>query len=424
MNIKEKYLNISKTLFFLLVLIIPLNLGKHIVINDAYVWGILIDYLIPTVYVQDIIAVLIVFFWILGTYPLKISLSKFFERREMQFSSLFIFSSLFSVLSAQRVLPSLYFWIRLSLYFLLFVYITKEISIQKHFFKVLSVVSLSVLLSGLLGIFQFIKQGAVFNNYLFFGEQPYSVSTWGVVHKEILDHFLVPAYGTFRHSNTFGGFLCVFLLWLLPYLKNNRKYLISFIVGSLALVFTLSYSAWLVFVLGIFLHVIFSINVKKIKYKKILISRAVMIFCVALLIIPVFSVFSKSLNPSIFRRSDLLTASYRLIGKYTLFGVGLNNFTVLVDMYAPHSSDIRFTQPVHNVFALVLAETGVFTFAFFVVFLFLGIRKTLTPGYFHVLFISLMQILILMSFDHYFLTINQTLLMFWIIMGLVFSESY
>ena len=54
----------AKKLFFLLILLLPLNLGKHFVIKDSYVLGLLIDYLIPTIFVQDILVFLIILFWV------------------------------------------------------------------------------------------------------------------------------------------------------------------------------------------------------------------------------------------------------------------------------------------------------------------------------------------------------------------------
>ena len=52
----------AKKLFFLLILLLPLNLGKHFVIKDSYVLGLLIDYLIPTIFVQDILVFLIILY--------------------------------------------------------------------------------------------------------------------------------------------------------------------------------------------------------------------------------------------------------------------------------------------------------------------------------------------------------------------------
>ena len=56
-----------------------------------------------------------------------------------------------------------------------------------------------------------------------------------------------------------------------------------------------------------------------------------------------------------------------------LFGVGLNNFTVFVDKYNYDSSDIRFSQPVHNIFLLIFSESGVF--AFLLILSFIGLSE-------------------------------------------------
>jgi hypothetical protein len=66
------------------------------------------------------------------------------------------------------------------LYSLLFIYSLVEIPIETYFFKILNIFSLSLLLVSILGIAQFVQKGSVFDNYLVFGEQPYSSATYGV----------------------------------------------------------------------------------------------------------------------------------------------------------------------------------------------------------------------------------------------------
>ena len=423
MKTKEKLINLSQKLFLITVLIIPLNLGKHFITTHSYVWGLLVDYLIPTLYLQDVLVILTLVFWILGGGTKKIKDLNLLSRGYVQVAILFVFSCLFSVFSAQRILPSLYFWVRLLLYFIFFVYILCEISVERNFFKILNTVSISVVFVSLLGIAQFVKQGSVFNSYYFFGEQPYSFSTYGIAKESFLGYLVVPAYATFRHPNVLGGFLGIFLLWLVPYIRSNRKYLFSFIVGILALTFTFSVSAWVSFSIGILMYFLLITNPNNIYFKKIKISGVAVAFCLVMLAFTGLQFLNNSPNPSLFRRSDLLVASYKMTAKYPLFGVGINNFTVMVDNFAPKSTDIRFTQPVHNVFALILSETGVFSYTLFIIFVLLAVRKQINPGLFNVLFISLVQLLILFSVDHYFWTANQTFLMLWLILGLAFSHG-
>jgi len=139
-----------------------------------------------------------------------------------------------------------------------------------------------------------------------------------------------------------------------------------------------------------------------------------------IMLVPFFPFSSDS--ASFYRRDSLLGASYRIAGEFPLLGVGANNFTSYVDDYQV-TDDIRFTQPVHNVFALVLAESGVFAFLLFLLIFFeayAGVfREGSTP-----LFISMSVLLLLMSFDHYFWTMHQTSLLFFLVLGLSWKYAY
>ena len=123
-------------------------------------------------------------------------------------------------------------------------------------------------------------------------------------------------------------------------------------------------------------------------------------------------------NRSIIRRVDFTSASYRMIKDNFWFGVGLNNFTVFVDKYNFDSLDIRFSQPVHNIFLLVFSESGVFGFVLLLGFIYFSLKRLVNSSYFHIFLISVLQVILLGSFDHYLFTMHQTLLLFWVIFGL------
>jgi hypothetical protein len=101
-----------------------------------------------------------------------------------------------------------------------------------------------------------------------------------------------------------------------------------------------------------------------------------------------------------------------------LFGVGFNNSTIFIDGYNYAGTDLRFSQPVHNIFLLLFSEGGVFSLIFFALLIRECARNFINSSYFHIYLISFLQILLLGSFDHYFITIHQTLLLFWIVLGL------
>lgn len=416
-------LNISKKLFLILVFLIPVNLGKHFEIIDSYLNGVLIDYLVPTVFIQDILSLCIILTWVFGkgVGGIVSDFKVLFKRNEVKSSALFIFALFLSSLFSIKVLPSLYDWAHLFLYFLIFLYILSEIPVEEYLFKVLDFVSVSVLLVSLLGIIQFFLKGSVFDNYIFFGEQPYSSSTPGVVKEYFLGSVVMPSYGLFRHPNVFGGFLSVTLLWIYCFKKKRKFYTLSLLLGIAALFFTFSYGSWLVFIFGITAHsFLLNTPVKTVVAKKYLIG-ATALSIVLLTILPLTKKFRDSDNPDLYRRHELAVSSISIAREYPIFGVGFNSSTALIEKYKDSSKDIVFTQPVHNIGLLVLSEGGWVSLISFLLFLFVSIRKLLNSSYFHLFLVSFMQILLLGSFDHYFITAHQTLLLFWIILAFSFQ---
>lgn len=419
---KQNILNISKYLFLLLTFLIPVNLGKHFEIFSSYVGGILIDYLVPTIFVQDILIILIISLWALGGGLKRFSTYKveLFEKKEVQISVLFIYALFISTFVSVRFIPSFCAWLRVLLYFIFFIYMLLEIKVEDNYFKVLDIVSISVLLLSLLAILQFVKQGSVFNNYLILGEQPYSAGVFGIAKENIFGRSVIPVYGLFRHPNAFGGYLAITLTWLFCFIKKRRFYLLSFLLGFISIIFTFSYVSWLTLIIGIIFHLVFNKSPTKTrKYKKYAAIIVITIFLFSLFL-PVLNKLGLDIeeNNSITRRVNFTSASYRMIKDNFLFGVGLNNFTVFVDRYNHDSPDIRFSQPVHNIFLLTFSESGVFGFLLLVGLIGISLKRLINSSYFDVFLISLLQLIMLGSFDHYLFTMHQTFLLFWMILGL------
>ena len=406
----------SKLFFLLLIVFISLNIGKHFEVRDSYVWGILTDYLVPVIYIQDILATAVLLLWFIEDIKLlkRDSVLRITNNRFFQVAVLFVFSSFFACLNSSRPIPSLTIFIRMFLYILLSLYISLKISIKEDFPKILKIMSFTVIFLSIVGISQYIKQGALFNNYLFFGEQPYSKCTWGISKETVLGVSRIPSYGFFRHPNIFGGFLSIVLIWLLSSFKKKLIFRIAFVFGVISLLLTFSYSSYVAFLLGIvFLYLLNqAYRITGIR-KYLLIFFIFFIFCLNFLIL----VFSTSNNPSWYRRSSLLYTSGDIIKDNLLYGVGQGNFVV-------YGKDLYFNQPVHNVFALIFSEQGIFTFLFFLILIFLILKKFLNDKNEILIYVSFFQILFLMFLDHYFWTIHQTNLLFWILFGFIMQLDF
>lgn len=410
--------NLKRILFSSIIFLIPINLGKHFITVEAYVRSRLVDYLIPTIWLIDILIFLLLLLWIIDG-----GLKNIKKKSIFRFFVIFVAVLVPSVLVAERLEPAIYFFLTLILRMFFMFYISEECNPKTNFIKIVRILGLSVFLLSLLGILQWLRQGSVFNNYLYFGEQPYTSATFDVVKVNLFGRLKVPIYGTFRHPNVFAGFLSIALLWIYYQISSKDKSLllkIAFTFGFLSLILTFSQVALFSFSLSI----LFLFLVEKFGKKGVLASLGLtaIIFLLSLTVfvadIPATSSLYK--DPSFFRRANLLKSAYLMIKENFVFGVGLNNFTVMLPKFLPLTQVLVFNQPVHNIFVLLFAEAGLFTFLMFTVLLIISIRAVLSKSYGvpAILFITILNLIILGSFDHYLLTIHQTQLMLWLTLGL------
>ena len=73
-------------------------------------------------------------------------------------------------------------------------------------------------------------------------------------------------------------------------------------------------------------------------------------------------------------------------------------------------------QPVHNIYLLIAAETGLLGLMAFLFFLYLLIKKKPRLTIFCLLLVSF---LIIGLFDHFFWTLQQGQMVFWLILGII-----
>ena len=85
-------------LFNLIVFLIPANLAKHFILPSSYVGGSLVDYLIPTVYLTDILIGLLLIFKPLKTIPKTLII--------------FLLLLLPSVIFSASPIPAVYKWLK------------------------------------------------------------------------------------------------------------------------------------------------------------------------------------------------------------------------------------------------------------------------------------------------------------------------
>ncbi len=418
---------LEKFLFFSIISSIPLNLGKHFILESSFVYGKLIDYLIPTIYVQDILILALFLVWLFLFLRAGLSLGKDFFKEvfssvlailrtwEVAFLILFIASVFLSVLSAKFPVSAWYEFSRLGLYVFFALYTFGKFKFFQYKDYLLTIFAILLFLLSLLGIAQWIKQSSVFNNYLFFGEQPYSLSTPQIVKVNFAGVSRVPPYGTFRHPNTFAAYLVFASLLIIGLRPKKKIFCLPVFLGFFCLLLTCSRLGLAGFILGLLIILL---------PKKYIRPIARVSFATALFI-TILILLSNSVDPSTFRRQNLLLTGIALFLQYPLFGVGLDNFTYFVDLLSIELGFPKFTQPVHNFYLLLLVESGIFSLLFVLLFLasifhkLIGSVQHRLSGKYPRLFLALLlSLLIPAFFDHFLTTSHQINLLFWLTIGL------
>ncbi len=412
-------LRVEFIIFALILIFLPINLAKHFFFAFCYVDGILVDYLIPTVYLTDILI------WgLLGIWVFR-EVRMFRGFREWRgigwcfksyfvflFSCFLVFIFGLSALFAQNQPAAVYRWLKLLEYVLFALYVAKNVDLKKDFSTIVKLLSVGVLVVSVLAIAQWFKQGSIFG-YWFLGENKYTVSTPGIAILDFTGIRKARPYGTFPHPNVLGGYLAVVLPWIfyagikgLKGVKERGFYFLTLVLGLTALGVSFSRSAWVVGGLGL-------LGVSGLVFRK----KGLSLFSF-------YSLLPSAYSLSFLRRAELNWIALKMFQDHPLLGVGLNNFTVRMSEYGEVSGWTRFLQPVHNVYLLVAAETGILGLAAFLcllLFTIYDLRFTKPKSLRYLFFISLSQISVLCLFDHYFFTLQQTSFLFWLSVGLAFS---
>ncbi len=443
---------LHKGLFYLLVLLVPVNLAKNFISPNSYVSGVLVDYLIPSIYLTDILVLATLALWVVDEFlrlylfhnfsfkSYALTFKSFFNRRVVIIGYLllmFILSLLFA--TDFSFAPSFYKFGRYLLFSLLAVYTYFNYSNKDDFNKISTLLASSALFQSFISLVQWVNGRSFFNNYLFFGEQPFTYKTPGLVYKDYFGELKLAPYGTFPHPNVLSGFLVFVLLVLLMYtFKKGLKPLVvcAWLYSLIILLLTKGSVAIFGFLLGIaFFGLYIGLRFLVVKYvakgshsvKEAAVGklRAALLIVVVLffVLINALSVYSAvnmgfgSKSHSVYRRVDLINASLKMFGSHPLSGVGLNKFTLELNNNGGVRGVIRFIQPVHNIFFLILSECGVVSLTLFCMLLVSCFYYFSRPRVF-LYFVLLFVIVFISNFDHYFLTLQQGQLLFWLTLGM------
>jgi len=372
-----------KVFIYLLLFLLPTQLGKHFWFDFSYKLGQRVDYLSPTIYFTDLLIFLILIVYVIKKRNFQPKAGQpLAEKIKNLPIFLIIITSFFLywilVIKENPYLLS-YNLIKL-IEFVLLGYIIARTFKKTDFPHIIKVLNLSLAIQVFLALYQVIVEKSA--GLWIIGERQFSISTPGIAKFVALGgHQLLRGYGTFPHPNVLAGF-CLLLL------VANRKNLIGSFLALLGILLSFSLLAW-------------GLALVFLAYRYLRSPKLLMI-------LPLLLVFFR--GESVSRRIALLSIAWELFKKSPIFGVGLGNF--IPSMPNQAFDKIYFWQPVHNIFVLVAAETGIIGLflLIYLVWKFFPRSKILVGWW--------LVILITGLFDHYWLTLQQGRLMLVLVAGL------
>lgn len=392
--------DLNKLLLFLIFFLFPTQLALHFWPSWSFVYGVRIDYFSPAIYLIDL---LIVSYLVANLEAFKSFLLK--NNKIVLFTLCFaVLNLLFSLLFVN----SLVRWTRILTYFYFLFFVYQSTKETKAFLVPLG---LGVTVSGALALFQVLLQNSIGGVFYFLGERTFSAVSLGAALFQVGGHTFLRAYSTFSHPNSLGGFgLLSFSLFYL-FLKERGFRRKLFLTSSLlCIIFSFSKTAYF----GLILFFLFLIikNFRKSLFIKYINLAFLSLFLFSMLM-PLISRNLLKRYPnyqeSVYTRLVLSNEVLGFQTKKLTFGVGLNNFIKGGETLGKTFSESSF-QPVHNVFLLVLVETGFLGLALVVMLgatlvIKLVARKRIT------VLLPVFLIIFTGVFDHYWLSLNQNLLL-------------
>ena len=380
-----------------IIFLIPSNLFLKLNTASAYINGLLVDYLIPKLYLSDIFILILLLLWLI-----KVIINK--KKIIFKTSYFYLPSILVSLIIVRQIftpypLAAAWYLFRLIEIGLLAWFL----STHKKFFQksavYLTIIFTTLFQSGL-ALWQFLTQQSLLG-FNFFGEPNLSNSI-GLAKDMWWKTGRILPYATTAHPNILGGALAIFSLVLINLVLITEKKWFK-ILASLTvflaisiIILTQSISAILTLIIGLIL----------ITRKKI--DDTMCIFCGV-----IFFIFTPMLiglaanhfknDDSLTRRAYLQTAATNIILDNPILGSGFNQFTSRVEKYSDAKEIVRFVQPVHHVGLLWLAETGVLG-----ILLIWILSKRLKINQ---LVLPLIILLPIATLDHYLLTQQTGLLL-------------
>jgi len=289
----------------------------------------------------------------------------------------------------------------------------------------------------LLALVQFARQAPV--GLFRFGEQHIGPRILGIAKIVSGGTTYIRAYGTFPHPNPFsafliaGIFLVLYLLVTSASLKWRLTYCALLLLNILGLTVTFSRGAYLALAFGLIVFFGWLIATKRLSTNYFALSTVLISIAISFFLFKPFLLTRATFSDqSTIDRKFYDVTGVKMAIKNPVLGVGLGESVLHMEQYSGQGLLPWNKQPPHNYFILTAAELGI-PAALILLWIFLNhlwqlIRELKSENNFELstnhlaLGTILICFLLLMLFDHYFYTLEQSRLLLWFVLALIAVE--
>ena len=405
---------LERVICFLLICSIPIQLGKHFWPASAFVSGIRVDYLSPTLFFTDILL-----FVLLGVLVFNIWRERKIPSRLALLLLCFTLISFGSFFRSEYQLSFFNAYIRICGY-VCFGYVVSRNMTDYFLKKVMIGLSCVAVLVVFLELVQFINQGSIGGIFYWLGERSFSLSTPGIALFTLDGHLLLRPYATFPHPNVLAWYLFVslvctrYLIFISKTTKQKALFTVGYVLIGIGLLFTFS---------RVLIFCAFSLLALDAFSRK---KALFVLICASLFVTFFHSRFiSEHIFLDLFERIHFALPITGLGFDHPLFGLGLNQY-FYYQIEVQHELSPFFLQPIHNSYLVTFLQTGVLGVGAVTIGIVLSFRMifTLKISYERELsFLLFTTLLFAALFDHYFITLPQGMLLTAFVAGIVWSPQ-
>jgi len=366
--------------------------------NFSYVSGVRVDYLAPTLYLTDIL-----FFVLLALYWSVVK-KNFIHATPTRMAIFLLFA--INVLFAQFSILAAYSVFKFIQIYAVYV-LARSMKLTPRF--ILQAFSAGAVIQLVLTLMQFSSSQSVQGVFYLLGERFMTLTSPGVAKAAFLGREILRPYGTFSHPNSLAGFYVLVYSYALSIKTKSLWRALLMGISSLLIFISFSKLAILTYLFITIMYLIFYLLKP---------CRLCIIARLTVLVVVAGVFLQTQTDPLTFeKRLSLFKQALLVITQRPVFGTGFGHHlfatTEFINQYA-----YFFLQPVHNIFILFMMQAGIILSGI------VGWQLwAVVNAHWKKIALPLLVIFITGSGDHYWLTLQQNMLLMGTIFGLLDKKS-